>query len=66
MRRDRAAAAGGAAGADGLCLEGPDRPAAARSDGRNALPLARPEPLLRRLAAVRRAAPPPAVAAEAT
>ena len=59
------AAAGVAAGVDGLFLEVHERPAAARSDGRNALPLARLEPLLRRLVAIRRAAH-PATAAEAT
>ena len=59
------AAAGVAAGVDGLFFEVHDRPAAARSDGQNALPLARLEPLLRRLIAIRRAAHPPARAAEA-
>ena len=59
------AAAGVAAGVDGLFFEVHERPAAARSDGRNALPLARLEPLLRRLVAIRRAAHPSAVAAEA-
>ena len=60
------AAAGVAAGVDGLFCEVHERPAAARSDGRNALPLARLEPLLRRLVAIRRAAHPSTVAAEAT
>ena len=60
------AAAGVAAGVDGVFLEVHERPAAARSDGRNALPLARLEPLLRRLVAVRHAAHSRAVAAEAT
>ena len=60
------AAAGVAAGVDGLFFEVHERPAAARSDGRNALPLARLEPLLRRLVAVRRAAHPATAAAEAT
>lgn len=60
------AAAGVAAGVDGLFFEVHERPAAARSDGRNALPLARLEPLLRRLTAIRRAAHPSPAAAEAT
>ncbi|MCY4637176.1 MAG: 3-deoxy-8-phosphooctulonate synthase [Acidobacteria bacterium] len=59
------AAAGVAAGIDGLFFEVHDRPAAARSDGQNALPLARLEPLLRRLVAIRHAAHPSAIAAEA-
>lgn len=48
------AAAGVAAGVDGVFLEVHERPAAARSDGQNALPLARLEPLLERLAALDR------------
>jgi 2-dehydro-3-deoxyphosphooctonate aldolase (KDO 8-P synthase) len=60
------AAAGVAAGADGLFFEVHERPSAARSDAQNALPLARLEPLLRRLVAIRRAARRPAVEAEAT
>ncbi len=60
------AAAGVAAGVDGLFFEVHERPAAAPSDGRNALPLARLEPLLRRLVAIRHAAQPAAVAGEAT
>ena len=60
------AAAGVAAGVDAVFLEVHERPAAARSDGRNALPLARLEPLLRRLLAIRQAAHPFPVAAEAT
>ena len=52
------AAAGVAAGVDGLFIEVHERPAAARSDGQNALPLARLAPLLRRLVAIRRAAHP--------
>ncbi len=60
------AAAGVAAGIDGLFLEVHERPAAARSDGQNALPLARLEPLLRRLVAIRRAAYPSTGAAEAS
>ena len=59
------AAAGVAAGVDGLFFEVHERPAAARSDGQNALPLARLEPLLRRLVAIRRAAHPATVTAEA-
>ena len=60
------AAAGVAAGVDGLFFEVHEQPGNARSDGQNALPLARLEPLLRRLVAIRRAAQPSAVAAEAT
>lgn len=60
------AAAGVAAGVDAVFFEVHERPAAARSDGRNALPLARLEPLLRRLLAIRQAAHPSTVAAEAT
>jgi len=60
------AAAGVAAGVDGLFFEVHEQPANARSDGQNALPLARLEPLLRRLVAIRRAAQPSAVAAEAS
>ena len=60
------AAAGVAAGVDGVFFEVHERPAAARSDAGNTLPLARLEPLLRRLAAIRRAAHPDAAAAEAT
>ena len=46
------AAAGVAAGIDALFLEVHDDPASARSDGANALPLDRLEPLLQRLAAI--------------
>lgn len=60
------AAAGVAAGVDGLFLEVHERPDAARSDGQNALPLARLEPLLRRLVAIRHAAHRPVLAGEAT
>ena len=60
------ASAGVAAGVDAVFFEVHERPAAARSDGRNALPLARLEPLLRRLLAIREAAHPFTVAAEAT
>ncbi len=50
------AAAGVAAGVDGVFMEVHDDPAAARSDGSNALPLDRLEPLLRRLLAIDRVA----------
>ena len=50
------AAAGVAAGVDGVFLEVHDNPAAARSDGRNSLPLEDLEPLLERLLAIDRAA----------
>lgn len=50
------AAAGVAAGADGVFLEVHDNPPAARSDGSNALPLDRVEPLLQRLLAIEQAA----------
>lgn len=50
------AAAGVAAGADGVFLEVHDNPPAARSDGPNALPLDRVEPLLQRLLAIEQAA----------
>ena len=60
------AAAGVAAGVDGLFFEVHERPAAARSDAQNALPLARLEPLLRRLVAIHRAAYPSVAEAEAT
>ena len=50
------AAAGVAAGVDGVFLEVHDNPAAARSDGRNSLPLEHLEPLLERLLAIDRAA----------
>lgn len=50
------AAAGVAAGADGVFLEVHDNPSAARSDGPNALPLDRVEPLLQRLLAIGAAA----------
>ena len=60
------AAAGVAAGVDGLFFEVHERPATARSDGQNALPLARLEPLLHRLVAIRHAVQPSDVAAEAT
>ena len=60
------AAAGVAAGVDGLFFEVHEQPAAARSDGQNALPLARLEPLLRRLVAIRHAALASVAAAEAT
>jgi 2-dehydro-3-deoxyphosphooctonate aldolase (KDO 8-P synthase) len=43
------AAAAVAAGIDGLFVEVHDHPARAKSDGQNALPLERLEPLLRRL-----------------
>lgn len=46
------AAAGVAAGIDALFLEVHDDPASARSDGANALPLDRLEPLLQRLVAI--------------
>jgi len=59
------AAAGVAAGVDGVFLEVHERPAAARSDVQNALPLARLEPLLRRLAAIQAAAHPSTVETEA-
>ena len=59
------AAAGVAAGVDGVFLEVHERPAAARSDAQNALPLARLEPLLRRLAAIQAVAHPSIVEAEA-
>ncbi len=59
------AAAGVAAGVDGLFLEVHERPATARSDAQNALPLARLEPLLRRLAAIQAVAHPSIVEAEA-
>ena len=50
------AAAAVAAGVDGVFLEVHDNPAAARSDGRNSLPLEHLEPLLERLLAIDRAA----------
>ena len=50
------AAAGVAAGADGVFLEVHDDPPAARSDGPNALPLDRVEPLLQRLLAIEQTA----------
>ena len=50
------AAAGVAAGVDAVFMEVHDDPAAARSDGPNALALDRLEPLLRRLLAIDRAA----------
>jgi len=50
------ASAGVAAGVDGVFLEVHDIPAQALSDGDNALPLERLEPLLRRLVAIRAAA----------
>ena len=50
------AAAGVAAGVDGVFLEVHDDPSAARSDGPNALALDRVEPLLQRLLAIERAA----------
>jgi 2-dehydro-3-deoxyphosphooctonate aldolase (KDO 8-P synthase) len=46
------AAAGVAAGVDGVFLEVHEDPSRARSDGANALPLARLAPLLRRLIAI--------------
>ena len=46
------AAAGVAAGVDGIFLELHERPAVAKSNGENALPLNRLEPLLRRLTAL--------------
>ena len=48
------AAAGVAAGVDGVFMEVHDDPPAARSDGQNALPLERLEPLLERLLALDR------------
>ncbi len=57
------AAAGVAAGVDGLFLEVHDDPAHARSDGANALPLARLEPLLQRIGAIAEAARRPLAAA---
>ena len=56
------AAAGVAAGVDGVFLEVHDNPAAARSDGRNSLPLEHLEPLLERLLAIDLAAGRTAVA----
>ncbi len=56
------ATAGVAAGIDGLFLEVHDDPARARSDGANALPLDRLEPLLRRLTAIAEACHRPRVA----
>jgi len=50
------AAAGVAAGVDGVFLEVHDDPKHARSDAENALPLDRLEPLLQRLAAIDRIA----------
>lgn len=50
------AAAGVAAGVDGLFIEVHDDPAHARSDGANALPLERLEPLLQRIGAIAEAA----------
>lgn len=50
------AAAGVAAGVDGLFMEVHDNPAAARSDGQNSFALDLLEPLLRRLLAIDRAA----------
>lgn len=50
------AAAGVAAGVDGLFVEVHDDPAHARSDGANALPLERLEPLLQRIGAIAEAA----------
>ena len=50
------AAAGVAAGVDGLFMEVHDNPASARSDGQNSLALDRLEPLLQRLLAIDRAA----------
>ena len=50
------AAAGVAAGVDAVFLEVHENPPAARSDGSNALPLDRLEPLLQRLLAIDRAA----------
>ncbi len=55
------ALAGIAAGADGLFVEIHDNPAAAKSDGLNALPLERLEPLVERLIRVERAIHPIAV-----
>ena len=50
------AAAAVATRIDGVFLEVHDRPGEAKSDGENALPLARLEPLLQRLTAIDRAA----------
>ena len=50
------ASAAVAAGIDGLFVEVHDNPARAKSDGQNALPLARVEPLLRRLMRIHDAA----------
>jgi 2-dehydro-3-deoxyphosphooctonate aldolase (KDO 8-P synthase) len=59
------ASAGVAAGLDAVFLEVHDRPAEARSDAENALPLARLEPLLTRLVAIDRLVKPAAIAARA-
>lgn len=59
------AAAGVAAGIDGLFLEVHDDPARARSDGANALPLDRLEPLLQRLLAISEASHRPLAASSA-
>ena len=59
------ATAGVAAGIDGLFLEVHDDPARARSDGANALPLDRLEPLLRRVVAIAGASRRPLAAAGA-
>jgi 2-dehydro-3-deoxyphosphooctonate aldolase (KDO 8-P synthase) len=48
------AAAGVAAGVDGVFLEVHENPAQARSDGQNALPIDRLEPLIKRLTAIDR------------
>jgi 2-dehydro-3-deoxyphosphooctonate aldolase (KDO 8-P synthase) len=50
------ASAAVAAGVDGLFVEVHDNPARAKSDGQNALPLERLEPLLRRLMRINDAA----------
>jgi 2-dehydro-3-deoxyphosphooctonate aldolase (KDO 8-P synthase) len=49
---DTLAAAGVAAGIDGIFLEVHEEPSRARSDAQNALPLGRLEPLLRQLLAI--------------
>jgi 2-dehydro-3-deoxyphosphooctonate aldolase (KDO 8-P synthase) len=59
------AAAGVAAGVDAVFLETHEEPSRAKSDGSNALPLARLEPLLRRLVRIDAAAREPVAAAGA-
>jgi 2-dehydro-3-deoxyphosphooctonate aldolase (KDO 8-P synthase) len=58
------ALAGVAAGADGVFVEVHENPAVARSDGHNALPLARLEPLVERLVRVEAALRPAAATVE--